>query len=187
MCRTTGFERRGFSLLELLVVTAVVAILLSFSVGAFSSALSGMNITRGAQSVVDAVNLARETAASRNNAVEVVFSKDDSEGEEFFRVISGRIVGNDGRKTDVIRRQRLPSGVVLSTVDGLSSLLDGATQEAVLRIRPNGELELPLGAATNCFVTVVPTRDAKKEGAQLRNFAIIQVNPLTARTAVHRP
>jgi uncharacterized protein (TIGR02596 family) len=187
MFQTTGFERRGFSLLELLVVTAVAAILLSLSVGAFSSALSGMNITRGAQTVVDAINLARETAAARNKVVEVVFSKGSGEGEGFFQVISGRVVGNDGRKSDVIRRQRLPSGVILSTAAGLSSLLDDATPEAVLRIRPNGEVELPPGAAANCFVTVVPARDAEKGGSQLRNFATIQVNPLTARTAVHRP
>src|SRR5690606_38528188 len=101
--------------------------------------------------------------------------------------ISGRIIANDGTKTDLIRRQWLPEGAVISTAAGLSSILEDATEEAVFRIRPSGELEAVTGTNGNWFVTVVAAQDEGKGVAALRNFATIQINPLTARTSIYRP
>ncbi len=190
MCRTTGSEKSAFTLLELLVVMAIAVAMMVFFVGALSDVLRAGRITQAAQTIVDAINLARETAVARNNVVEVVFKKEARDGvadQAYFQRVLGRVVAKDGTKTEILCRHWLPEGTLISTVSGLSSMLDETLGEGIFRIRPNGELETVTGAGNHWFVTVVAFGDKDRNASALRNFATIQINPFTARTFTHRP
>ena len=80
-----SLKSRAFSLVELLVVIAVIAIVAGYAVPAVTTMLKGSQLTQGSQMVVDQIALARQTALSRNRSVEVRFYKyadPETPGEE---------------------------------------------------------------------------------------------------------
>jgi uncharacterized protein (TIGR02596 family) len=84
---------RAFSLVELVVVIAVLAILAAFSVPAVTSMLQGSSLTQASQMLVDQMNLARQFALSKNSTVGVRFyrySDPDTPGEDVTKPEKGR-------------------------------------------------------------------------------------------------
>ena len=57
---------RGFSLIELLVVMAIISLLISFGLFSFNSAVQSTQVLQGTQVVADAMALTRLTAGARN-------------------------------------------------------------------------------------------------------------------------
>ncbi len=68
-------ESRAFSLVELLVVTAVIVVLMAVAVPALNSVLAGSGVSRAGQMISDAFVLARQEAVSKNRDVYVRFFK----------------------------------------------------------------------------------------------------------------
>lgn len=64
---------RGFSLLELLVVMAVIATLMALAAPAVTAINRGTHLTAGGNLLVDNLKLARQTAIAQNKPVEVRF------------------------------------------------------------------------------------------------------------------
>lgn len=76
LLRVAGMSRRsdaGFSLLEILVVVALIAVLAGVSVGVTQSAIRAAKAQSGAQEVAAFLHRARETAISRRRNIEVRF------------------------------------------------------------------------------------------------------------------
>ncbi len=67
--------RKGFSLMELLAVIAVIAILAGLALPSVTQTLRATKLTTSGQKLADELNLARQTAISRNAPVEVRFYK----------------------------------------------------------------------------------------------------------------
>ncbi len=67
------FRKRGFSLMELLVVLAVISILAVLIAPAIRGTLSSYQLDSTGQTVINQLNLARQTALSRGHAVQVRF------------------------------------------------------------------------------------------------------------------
>jgi uncharacterized protein (TIGR02596 family) len=64
---------RGFTLVELLMVMAIMLVVMGLVVSAFPSLGKAGNLTNGTASFVDALNQARQYALSQNRTVEVRF------------------------------------------------------------------------------------------------------------------
>jgi uncharacterized protein (TIGR02596 family) len=68
-----SLSRRGFSLIELIVVIAIIAVIAGYVVPQASQILKGSTLTQGSTIVTDQIRLAREYAVTKNCKVEVRF------------------------------------------------------------------------------------------------------------------
>ncbi|HWB59858.1 MAG TPA: Verru_Chthon cassette protein D [Chthoniobacteraceae bacterium] len=71
--RARALVRRGFTLVELLLVMAVMLVIMGLVVGSFNSFSKAGNLSAGAQNFVDTLNEARQYALAMNRNVEVRF------------------------------------------------------------------------------------------------------------------
>lgn len=145
--------KRAFSLVELLVVVAVIGIVASFAVPAVQGMLRGTALSTASGNMVDEISLARQHALTRNRVVEVRFYRfadselpgevttDPSSGHyralQFFEMSEAGIMVPAGK---VIR---LPDAVIMNPGPTLSSLIGHFTDPS----RPNAsrDPELPRG------------------------------------------
>jgi uncharacterized protein (TIGR02596 family) len=138
-------QSRGFSLLELLVVMAIIAVIASFAIPAASTILRGSQLTQASQMLSDQISLARQLALSRNRAVEVRFYRygdPEAPGEDpkepstgRFRAIQSFEITESGAAVPLNKMQKFPSTVLLH--DGeYSSILDDESQKPPKKARP---------------------------------------------------
>ena len=66
-------SRKAFSLVELLIVIVIIGIITGFAVPAITGMLKSSQLTQASGQLVDTVALARQTAMSKNRAIEVRF------------------------------------------------------------------------------------------------------------------
>lgn len=143
----TSPRRRAFSLVELVIVIAVIVIIAAFTLPAMNTVLRGSHLSQGSGMLVGQLNIARQQALSRNRIVEVRFYRyadpevpgenvaDPSTGKframQLFEVTS---IGT-GIALPLDKVQVLPGTVVFAYSDsqGLSSLLDKPTGDAPKR------------------------------------------------------
>jgi uncharacterized protein (TIGR02596 family) len=181
-------KKRGFSLIELLAVVAVLGILLVLVTTAFNSIATSSSITQSTNLISGQIELARQLAAVRNRTIELRFLK--KTGEPFSALQLWWPGLNQSAEKPVV----LPQGTLLneSLSPWLSTMANGtvpvgAWSNATYRsfaIRPSGALEPPPAAAsrTNLFLTI-----SAREEANPSNYATIQVNPDTSRPILYRP
>lgn len=125
-------RRAAFSLVELLVVVAVIAVIVAFAIPAANSMLRGSQLTQGSQSLGDQIGLARQSAISRNHPVEVRFYRYadlDTPGEQIgeketwkFRAFQLFEILENSAALPIGPMQRLPAMVVADN-DKYSTLL----------------------------------------------------------------
>ncbi len=136
-------KRRGFSLIELLVVIAIITIIVGLIAPAFTSLSRAQSLTTGAASVVDQLNLARQTALARNRVVEVRFylrrenpdfPADPTANPEKFRSLRTIIYDGQVRSySPLTAMQKLPSNVIVMDEREFSTLLFPFTDTAPAR------------------------------------------------------
>lgn len=122
----------GFSLVELLVVCAILAVVAGFTVPAASTALRGSQITQGAQMLSDQIALARQSALTKNVSIEFrIYKFGDPEipGEKANDPATGKYrafqtfeILDSGVAVPLGKIQRLPNTVVFNETT-LSSLI----------------------------------------------------------------
>ena len=196
---------RAFSLVELLIVVAIVGILMGLAIPAFTSVAQNTALMRGGDDVANMVVQAAQEARTRNRNVEVRFIKMPSpEGDpDAFRAVQLWAQNIDGG--DMTAGQRLvllPNGIELSETDlspplestaGTMSVRGTNRQYAALVFRANGEVwkkgsgsTLAKLDSTNSMLTVVLKRDAEQTNLPA-NFFSIYINPQTGASRVFRP
>ncbi|MBE2204631.1 MAG: Verru_Chthon cassette protein D [Chthoniobacterales bacterium] len=196
----------GFSLVELLTVMALLAVLAVLVLPSIRGVSSSTELTISAASVVDSLNLARQTALSVNRPVEVRFYQVPSSTDttEAFRAMASYVLGNN-QTNPIGRPVWLRSGVVLSDTAPFGTLLEGlpggsSTLPSLgpttysyrsLIFRPDGSVALPNTSPSDggdtWHVMLFNTSRPPTGSTPPANHVTIQLLPETGRTRVFQP
>lgn len=204
----TRATHRAFTLLELLMVVAVMILLLSLVAPVTNQVFMANQITVGAQTVVDQLNLARQTAQTKNRVVETRFYKFAS-AESVDTVQQPRAVQSfiyDETNTHCTALDEihfLPDSTIISDVSTYSSLIQSTREKTdwnagdsklplprsigsnytayTVRFGPDGSTNLGAGS---WFATV---RSVNGPSNQFSNYATIHIDPYNGSVRLYRP
>ncbi|HEX5176951.1 MAG TPA: Verru_Chthon cassette protein D [Chthoniobacteraceae bacterium] len=123
----------AFSLIELLVVCAIIGVIIGFTIPAVTTMMRGSQLTQGSQSLSDQLSLARQLALTKNRPIEIRFYKfadPETPGEDAkepgtwkYRAFQSFEVLDNGAVLPLGKIQILPNTVIMNE-GNLSSLLD---------------------------------------------------------------
>src|SRR5688572_17561788 len=150
--------KRAFSLVELLVVVAVIGIVATFAVPAVQGMLKGSSLTTAGSAMVDQMSLARQHALSKNRIIEVRFYRfadpempgekveDPSTGH--FRGLQYFEMAESGVLVPASKMVMFPDTIIMNPSETLSNLLgeDPAVRLVNMSaVDPKVDPELPRG------------------------------------------
>jgi uncharacterized protein (TIGR02596 family) len=156
-------ERRGFTLVEMMVVVAITAVLAAIIAPAASTLIRGTDLTRGGQMISDQLGFGRQAALSMNCAVEVRFYQyadpgipgDVAPGKyhavQIFQIL------DSGSAAPLGKVQVLPTSIIIDSGSTLSTTLSSILGSALaspnvptLVISGTGNIPIPrVGTAYN--------------------------------------
>ena len=205
-CRRRDFSL-AFSLIELLVVVAVIGLLAALVAPATQSIIVGNAITRAADQLAGSLNLARQTAITKNRKVEVRFYELPAlaVGGNAFCAFQLFEFEESGRGIPISPVLKLPSTAIISKDVQLSTLLDGSRSKSwsavevqpslpgvgtdydcrFVGFRPDGSTDLPIDKKWH--LTVVSANSSGTAARPPTNFGCIWVEPSNAAVRILRP
>ena len=197
----------GFSLIEMLVVIAIIGIIAAISVPVAGSISRGTKLTRATQTIVDQLAIARQVAIGRNHTVEVrfyQFADPEIPGSKFaFRALQSVEMVNAHVAAPLDKVQSLPESTIIDAAPGLSSVVDPAKRTlsagvdslprvgtsykyVALRFRPDGSTDL-LPTAGSWFLTLHDETSGDGLTQPPANFSTIEIDPVNGALKFFRP
>jgi uncharacterized protein (TIGR02596 family) len=204
----------GFTLVEMLVVVAVMALILSAVAPMVFDTLVATKLTSAGDSVNSQLSLARQIASSRNMDVEVRFYRyndpDQPSTEPEFRAVvvvdpPDVLVAPGAQAVStglaLAETYYLPSGIVIADKGALSPMLRSGSSlpDAERFVRKagnavyipvvfyaNGSTSLTV-PANQAYLTLAEAKKVEEGSAVPKNFYTLQLDPVTGRSKVFRP
>jgi Verrucomicrobium spinosum paralogous family TIGR02596 len=129
--RRAGVRARqgGFTLLELMVTLAVLAILVSLATPSFTAVINGNRLTAQANDLVADIQLARSEAVRRNRTVRLCRSEDGASCADGEGNWTGWIVMLPGADPEVLRVATVKGAVEVSGGDTMNFRPDGLARD----------------------------------------------------------
>ena len=141
---------RGFTLVELLVVIAMIALLATFAVPSIDSMIGANDINRSQQAVQDSLAFARQTAIARNRRVEVRFYKLDHPesvgSDQTFCAMQAFLIDESNKVAPVGRITRLPRSVLMNEAEANSTLIGKLPKKTNWTADTGPDPQIPLGS-----------------------------------------
>jgi len=190
--------RRAFTLLELLLVIAVISILMVLIAPILGTTVRAYNVTSATQTMISVLNRARQEAISRNRSVDFQLLKTSRDSSPVAYIAMRHVIQDEfssvsGSNAVVNKTVWLPQGVIITTNSNQSdfapplqstnvTLPGGSTATAsYFTIRPNGMISTPTTVDTLKW-----TLTSSAQG-QSNNFSTIQLDTRTGIARLFRP
>jgi len=191
---------RSFSLLEMLLVLALLAGVVVLAMEGYSATVQSTAVTTGAEMISDVLTEGRSDAVAQNTTVEVrIYDLPSQPGAApVYGALQLHWLKADGTSPPVTSATLLPAWVVIDATPAHSPLIGLNTQAAtpdatdtrlngqtrVFHFLPDGSTDL--NPTTNWFMTVrAATQSNPAEFPS--NWACVQVDPTTGRPQIYRP
>jgi uncharacterized protein (TIGR02596 family) len=199
--------RAGFSLVELLVVIAVIAVVMAFSMASFSTFSGATLLKRTGDHLIGFLAQARQDAIAGNSHVEVRFyqPRDLDAFDPQWSVLTVR-ENQDGTHRAVGSPYHFPDGLILNQSEALSSLIGGLVKQpdtenlitassseprfyTSFRFYSNGSTNLPVTSNGDTWhITLMVSNNGNgSEPEPPSNFFTIKVDPFTGTVRTFRP
>jgi uncharacterized protein (TIGR02596 family) len=204
MSRSTA---SAFSLLEMIVVIAIVGIIATMAIPVAGSVSRATKLTQATQTIGDQLAIARQTAIGTNRTVEVRFyqyADPEVPGSKVaFRAVQALQIVNPRLITPVDKLQSLPEAMIIDSAPVLSSILDSSKRTVsagsdplprvgsnykyiALKFRPDGSSDL-LPTAGTWFLTVHDENQGDGLTQPPPNFSTIEIDPVNGALKFFRP
>jgi len=197
----------AFSLIELIVVMAIIAIVAAIVVPVAGNVSRGVKLSHATQTVGDELAAARQSAIGRNRAIELrIYQYSDPEipgSASCFRALQMFEIINAYSFSALDKVQALPTATIIDSGATLSSLLDpskvtisngvdalprvGTNYKYVaFRFRPDGSTNLS-PTAGSWFLTVHEENKGDALAQPPPNFNTLEVDPVNGSVRLFRP
>jgi type IV fimbrial biogenesis protein FimT len=150
----------GFSLVELMIVMAVIGVLLMFAVPSFSEFLANQQIRVGADAVLNGIQVARAEAVRRNRSVQVAIDVPNS-GWVVSESASGTVVQTrtheeGSRNTNLTTMPGGSTTITFTPLGGVTGNIDGSFSVTQIDLdNPSGGACQTAAGAMRCLRILV--------------------------------
>jgi uncharacterized protein (TIGR02596 family) len=192
---------RGFSLLELLTVVVIIVIVAALVIPSVQGLAGSTNLKGSANSVATQLDLARQTASTRNRAIAVRLYQDttkspDTNGNPPYRLLALVIpAAADGSNSDefITAPQGLPGDVVIDSSTTFSTVLN--TGLGAMGLRPVAATEAasaPASVRNLPYVQFTFRANGNKAlknptSGPAANYVTLTINPQTSHVSTYQP
>lgn len=184
----------GFSLVELLMVMAVIVVVMSLTVPAVVGLQRSYQLTKAATQVKDNLQLARQLAMTRNESIVASFSKaKDDLGNQSYNVLTLSRMLSSGTLSPISKPIRLAGGIGISGDVRWSSIMDPSLSGTCVLQRtalPCQQIRFKASGATvltstsSWYLTLFYNPNSATPPA---NFVTLVIDPVTSRIVWNQP